>query len=137
MLYTFLSFCHFLHPASHYSVALQTILQCYLVTYCGMSLQWSVRYNSAFISQGSKRCLGRKIEPGLFLDHAALASQPSEVFSIGAEPDMTRKLPSEMLMGKEASGRPFILGVHFSIWNVPPLAHHTSPALYWKPLPQK
>lgn len=89
---------------------------------------------SAFIPHGRERGLGRKTETLLFPDHAALASQPSEVFSIGTEPGVTKELLSETVVEREASGRPCTLGVHFTVSNTPPLAYLLSPALRWKPL---
>lgn len=89
---------------------------------------------SAFIPHGSKRGLGRETETLLFPDYAALASQPSEVFPVGAEPGVTRELPSETVVGREALSRPSNFAVHFSLSNAPPLVPLPTPARHWKPL---
>lgn len=69
----------------------------------------------------------------LFPDHEALASLPSEVFSVGTEPGGPRELPSATLRGREWSGPP-LLSHSVCLTSVSPPACLPSWALFWKPL---
>ena len=92
---------------------------------------------SGFLPLGRKGGLGMKIEPFFaFSWCAALASWLSEVFSVGANAGGPRELPSETLMGREASGL-LPLWLLLSLTSVSSLAHVPSLALHWKPLARR